>query len=760
MKTIRNFSKLITVVAILAMVLSFASCDLFNKGGALELKSFTVDRSSVKTNYLIGEEIDFSGIKATAKYTDETLNKVYTYDELDITYDDDITATVGEKDVTVSFDDPHLNVKQEAKVTIKVTEEPVIDETEAVDVEQFEAPDGITAFNSANASAGASKPGDGKFPGEFAVGEKIYVVGNENVFKFNPTITVFDDETFEYVGLNNFFAAVEISIDVEGEYVALTKVAGENNVVEYYNGETLIATVNTYKGEYKFSADAAGAKVKISVLPDEKHYNFDGNAVVLEADIVNAYNIYEAWELALIDNDSSEDRAYDGDEGEDKIFDDAHIWDDFKLDKGIANLNVSGVVLHCDLELLADHVPAAFFLISGKDTVYTNSETGKTETIPAGTKYLRDWSEIYRRILAPNETFIIEGNFFTIDTSKFPIVPSPAVFGKEGDNDDYGSDFSNATLLKFITNDAASEEDFSDVTINNVSIIGNAARDNKIDAEENLASAGGLIFLKIFRDTSVTCNNIIGNSFFITYFPDEGAIITANNVKCYDSYQNAVFIWENSKAFFNDSYLNGAGGPVVICSSPEIGDTDVYTKPVFIANNTTIETHLTGSEIWFTAVNATTIVGEIKGLSTVLQMYQLGSFVDDGGKMNIEGLVMAEGSNAAEIIKAYNAQGMVNIDGAGMDRIQAEENANLSYIIGITQGALAYGQQMPPFFTVYDEAGAAHTVYFNGTGLVDLAGNAISAETHGALFDAFKAADTICLTQGGLSVVFEFYHAN
>ena len=78
MKTIRILSKLIAVAAVFAMVLSFASCF----SGALKLESFTVDRSSVKTNYLVGEEVDFSGIKAVAKYSDPSLNKTYTYDEL------------------------------------------------------------------------------------------------------------------------------------------------------------------------------------------------------------------------------------------------------------------------------------------------------------------------------------------------------------------------------------------------------------------------------------------------------------------------------------------------------------------------------------------------------------------------------------------------------------------------------------------------------------------------------------------------------
>ena len=97
MKATRKFSKILLVAVAVSLVLALASCKLL--GGSLTLKSFTVDRSTVKTVYIVGEEIDFSGIKATATYSDESLNKVYTFDELTITYDDDITATPGQKTV-------------------------------------------------------------------------------------------------------------------------------------------------------------------------------------------------------------------------------------------------------------------------------------------------------------------------------------------------------------------------------------------------------------------------------------------------------------------------------------------------------------------------------------------------------------------------------------------------------------------------------------------------------------------------------------
>jgi hypothetical protein len=236
MKTSRTFPKLLAVIALFALVLSFASCSFFGTG-SLKLESFTVDRASVKTNYLIGEEIDFTGIKATVKYSDQSLNTVYSYADLKITYPDDITATEGEKEVSVSFDDPHLNVTQETKVKIKVTAEPVVDEEDPQILVGFEKPANLTAFDSANSGAGKSQYGDAAFSGEFAVGDHTYVIGNNNPFVFVPDIAVLNDEN-KVDNLNAFFADVEISIEKDGAFVALTAVKAEGNDVKFFDGET------------------------------------------------------------------------------------------------------------------------------------------------------------------------------------------------------------------------------------------------------------------------------------------------------------------------------------------------------------------------------------------------------------------------------------------------------------------------------------------------------------------------------------------
>ena len=782
--TIKNSTRLLAILLTLAMILPFASCDLFKNAGALQLKSFIVDPTSIKTEYVVGEEVDFSGIKATAKYSDETLNKVYTAKELTITYDEDITATVGEKQVTVSFMDPNLNVKQEVKVTIKVvksaegTTPPDSEETtsdpnhtttppesgetttppesgetttppqgttpepeELYEVVEFLKPSALVHFDSANKEAGTLTYGQDGFSGQFAIGDQIYVIGNQNEFKLNPGFAVWSEEEDDVVDMKEFFANVTISIQKDETYVELAKVEKDNNLVEYYDGDLLIATVNVYKGTYQFTADAADAFVQISVLPSEEKYVVeDVNPIVLEAKIINAYNVYEAWQLAVVDNAGEE-------------------WVDFKEAHGIAGLTVSGIVLHNDITLTAEDVPEAFFYTTTADVVYTNTVTGETVTIPAGTKYFKDWTFIYERDGVAD--FAIEGNFFTLSTKGFPLIPSPAVFGKDAGKD-YEEDFSNAALFKFNSVDwdtvasGTIPAEVSDVTINNMAIIGNSSRDNLVDAEENLASAGGLIFVKTSNYTNMNMTNVLGNSFFITYFVDYGGKIVVKDSKCYDSYQNAAFVWSSSTLEMIDTYVNGCGGPAIIAQSV----INENGHPTVTVTGGELETHLSGQEIWFTAVNANAIVSQITALGAGLHQAGLGNFVDANGKMNIEAALMANGSKADEIVTGIDAQGKLIIETDGIDRTQAMENINWMTIYQISQYAAQAGGQMPPFFTVYDAEGTAYSFYYNGvTFVVGAEQTPLGTDaSHAAIIGALMQADTITLTQGGLSVVFEYYH--
>ena len=788
--TIKNSTRLLAILLTLAMMLPFASCNFGT--GSLKLESLIVDPNSVKTEYVVGEAIDFSGIQVIAKYTDENLNKVYTFSELTITYDADITATTGEKEVTISFDDPNLGVKQEVKVTVKVvaaidattteapaetttvapqetttetpaetttpepgettevpnettTEAPAETTTEApeestpAEIEEeiigFDTPSTLVHFAEVNKTAGTLNYGDNGFAGQFSVGGQIYVIGNQNEFKLNPTVEILNFNTDKEFTTKEFYADVTISVQKDGNYVELAKVYKGNNVTEYYDDNVLIATVNTYKGLYQFSADAAGMQVKISVEASQKYYvvyEEDFPAIVLEAKIINAYNVYEAWQLAVIDN-------YNG------------AWTDFKAAHGIANVAASGIVLHNDIKLTANDVPASFFYTTTADVVYKNTVSGATITIPAGTKYLVDGIFIYERRTA--EDFAIEGNFFTLDAKSFPLVPSPGVFGKDSGRD-YGIDFSNAALFRILVAEENTDQ-VTNVTLNNISLIGNAARDNLVDSTESLASAGGLIFFKSSVGANTTMNNIIGNSYFITYFTEYKTSLTVKNSKCYDSYQNAAFMWGDATLNLIDTYINGCGGPAIIAQSVW----DENRHPILNVTGGEIETHLGGQEIWFTAVQATAIVGQIKGLGMGLQQAGLGNIADANGQLNIKVALMSKGYSADEIVTGLNAQGSIMVDGKGMDRFQTPENVHWMTIYQISQYANQMTGAMPPFFTVYDAQGTAYSIYYNGVTFVDMAGNALGTDaSHALIAVAFMQADTVTLTQGGLSVVFELYH--
>ena len=204
MKTSRTLVKLLSLALAFAMMFTLVSCDLF--GGSLKLESFTVDRSTVKTSYYIGDQIDFSGIKAYAKYSDASLDKEYTASELTITYAKDITATEGQKEVKVSFQDPHLNVEQSTTVLISVTTDPnkVVHESYKLVV-----PTG--------------------FKTDYLVGETVDTTGLKLVEVMSDKT---EKEVTDHTGLT-----------FTPDLSSLTATAGNHEVTATYNGEAVTGSV-------------------------------------------------------------------------------------------------------------------------------------------------------------------------------------------------------------------------------------------------------------------------------------------------------------------------------------------------------------------------------------------------------------------------------------------------------------------------------------------------------------------------------------
>ena len=750
MKTSRHIIRTVCTVLVLSLMFVFSSCVT----GGLKLKSFTVDPTSYKASYSIGDTVDFSNIKVFVKYTDSSLDTELGYDDITVTYAEDITATAGQKVVTISYDDPNLKSKQTKTITITVTDgnDPGANGEKAI-IAEFAKSETIVAFESQNSSAGKTEYGESGFSGEFLKGNILYVIGDDNAFKMVPSFIVLD-ENLNPKSLSAFYSVVEISVfDGETE-IKLDKRAGDGNICIYSKDGADIVTVDTYNGEYQFHAPVD--KVKISVMPSEDYYIVDGDVkpVELTAKVIDAYNVYTATELAVINNTTREAHKPE--------------WDTFRLENGLPSFDVinsiKGVVLHADLHISKNDVPDYFFVTTDKDIVYWNGEVNNSEKkiIPAGTSYLRDNNTIYERVGAGE--FVMEGNFFTIDTKGFPLVASPSVFDSSLGLD-YGSDFSNVELFRFETGLDLSwtqkPDDIPVVSINNISFIGNAGRNNWVDAQGNLVSAGGLLLLKVSYHADVTVNNVISNSFYITYIPDWDAVLTVNDTKCYDSYQTAFLAWSNCHITVNDSFVNGTGGPAVLAQSIPANGT--YYNPIAILNNTVVDTALTGEEIWFQVVNATAICTQIKALGDGLEAYGLGNLSKDG-KLNMMGVLMPEGSSPMDVIGNVEIEGTLIFDGSGAERwFKDPENTNPAWLQTMLN---PYFQGGAFILSVQDAEGVTHSVAVVPTedsmNLFDMNGNQLNPygdqAAYGAAIAPFMAADTATLHMGGLSIIFEFYH--
>ena len=678
--------------------------------------------------YKLNETTNFAGIIVTITYLDGT--KVNVTDLSKLTFKDaetDKEAKFG-KEVTVTLTDEINRESVSATFLMVVTDNPR--------VTSFEQNEDISAFESDNNPETRYEFGQNGFESQFAVGGQTYVIGDDNEFRYQPTFAVDKDGEDDY--LVQYFA--DVTLYVDGAPLERRAVTNSVTNYEYYLGGTKIATVDTYNGKYQFHTQLAN--VTISVMPSSDYYEIpaDIKAVTLNAKVVDAYNVYEAWQLSLIDN-----RDDYGDADDDNYF----AWQDFRTEKGLGNLRVNGVVIHDDINITVDDIPESFITRTTEEFTYKNTVSGETVTVPVGTRFLKPITYVYSRC---GGNFTIHGNFFHLSLyntdstdplaymKNFPLEPSP-----EAKNDagvDYGLDFSNSVLFHGASVDYNGDAHFY---ISNLSLRGNAGRDNWV-AEKNgathLASAGGLLMTKS-SDLGMTVHvdNVISNSFYIAYLADWGGTMNVSNVKAYNSYQNAIYVARNSTVEVRDSWFSGVGGPAIISQGNESRN-DVIGYANITLTNTVLDTSLSGNELWFKMLGALSpdiegMVQQIQGMGTLLG--PLGTWLKDG-KMNIK-CVQLYGMDFADV----TAQGYMNINGAVMDKYYSAESHYWNTILPTMQA----GAGAAPFLTVIDAQGNAHTAYYNGSTLVPL-GNCDMTQ--------FMAAKDIILTKGGLSIVLEFYH--
>ena len=729
------------------------------------VRSISVDKTSVQTDYLVGDTVNLSGLAVTVVYNDDTPSTTIGLSDVTLEYEGAVltdfsvlTAEAGEKIITVKYyyneNDPQQN--QSAVLTLTVTEpEPV------KTIFAFEPPANYLESRTAQRNAGTVAYGEDGFEGQFFAGQDTtYYAGNQNAFRFLPNYVLMDDEN------NQLDEDVVISTTASIGDAELDKVV-EDGVLNFYDGEQKILTIrDTTTGNYYFTADAVGKDVKLSLLPDEEYVFESGKAVEITVRVVDAYNVYKASDLCVMDNETA---SHSWDEGG------VYNWEEFKEQNGYAGVAVNGIVFQNNIVLTENDVPASFFATSEEDITVT--EEGVDTILPAGTKFLYDRTELYIRRLNEGENFPIYGNYFSLAMGDFPTVASTGMAGAFARDVTYGSDFSNAVLFSFI-GDITPENytTFSaDVSFGNLILIGNANRNQKHDQQNFLVSAGGLIMEKS-KGCTVSFNNTISRCFFITFFPEDHLgsapefVKGATHVsyaKCFDSYQNGGFVWGTAELDIENSYLQRAGGPLVILQHP---DPSKYPSrvPVMNSRDSILESYLAGGELWFTAVGATAYAQQILTLSDALSAYQFGAY-KQGTKMNIVALVMSNGTNAADTIGNFATQGLVSVTNGEKTTLLDRRSGTALGAIVSQVGSTIYGatEKIAPVFNVggEDAAAAGSVLFFNEMALVPPA-NLASGGTplspadpaFPAYLAAYTASDYVSLNYGGFGLLLEIHH--
>ena len=575
--------KFVAAAFSLATVLSLAGC-----GGDKAVDSLVIE-SGLDYTYYQGTTPSFDDLKVKVKWNDGSVTYI---GEDDLTISPFSTQTLGNKKVTFSYKGKSV------EVTLKVT----ADADEVYQVNLFDTPVSLKDRNGNLNIASSSDTG-------FNDKDNPYVIGDDNAFSFLPQIKLLNTDTQTEMIYGKYTSVSTVYLKVNNEYVEL-KDSNADNTLKL---STYVA-IDEEESTYDFTDAAIGKAFKLVVRP--KHFpigpNGEEHKQELEFEVVDGYNVDEAYELGVMTN-----YEYYAKEDPTNIVGNVAIMKEHLVSKGaFASVDdipdVNGIVLHNNLTLTTSDLPRQWFVVNNSN----NEIVG-----------LQDWLDIYAHYTAPGEEFNFYGNYFNIDLSELPLVAE--------------TDFSHTQLFR-IAADTLNQKNASKAksTFVNVGFTGNSP--NADSAE--YGSGDGLRGLMLYKINyhEATLENMWAKDFYIVGNAQaSGTVLNLNNYKSTNAYQNHLFIFgsnENwSEALQDDdptlygprvnitnSVFKFSGGPAIMSQHKmDAGGTSskhANAWPIVtMDDNTVVDASTYGQEAWYTNTQAGTVINPIKTMIQLLQ---------------------------------------------------------------------------------------------------------------------------------------------
>ena len=512
-------------------------------------------------------------------------------------------------------------------------------------------------------SVGTTNPYDGT-TGErnFLIGGNAYVVGDDNDFLFQPSMRI-SQRNVGRTDITSFVADIKVF-----------HILGENSEEELdADGiDFYFDNIDTFNHKFDFSEEAIDETFRIELTPAAV-YDID-ETISFTFNVIDGYNIYDAVGFSLLDNSNIN--------GQWTAYKTAHSTD-ATLNPYNVDLSASpnALVLHSDILLSDEDIPASRFWTEtevanmiGAGETYQDKD-GETKTIRSllvgSIKDCGDY-HIYRRMMPSGSKFRIEGNYFTLDASNLSYI---AMEGSSPDNDRGNITINGQAITVHIDlfklyGDQTATDDIVEYQINNLAMFGNSQKSQEVE------KSGGLIAFKK-SCCNVTLNNVFSQAWYISLFSDEGvkesadgsglefthyatdlsqACLTLNDCAIYDAFNTILYSF-GGYIYLNNSFMIGAGGPVMICDhvmldgkNPDKNTgilTNVYT------NNTKMQSLVVGSEAWFQLYDAVMLATQLKTLGGLLVSKDL-SIITTGSD-NVERL------DLIAVFKSSSAQGITSM---------------------------------------------------------------------------------------------------
>lgn len=544
--------------------------------------SVTYDNYETETLTKFEVDVDIEDVKADTQFV------IYT-DGLSSQTAGDLT--VGTYDITVKV----VGFSEELSVgTIEVKTN-----WELYDLQIFNSPTFVKTYNE-NKEISESED-------SFYNADEKYTVGDDNAFKFQPTITLYRKGT--PIGPDTILEnPINFNVDVTVEV--------------YENGEYVTADESLYtyfQFEFDFTESAIGKEFRITMEPSDYETLLGGGVaqpVSFEFKVEDGWNAYTPDDLGRInlieegfDNDGyarrlSQEIFWDSvngyKNGKKRYVD---IWTEYFEEKGYTDLTaVNAIFIQKDIAVQESDLPSEYLISEAEAGANTNA---------VGT--LRDYAFLYTHYL--NEDFVVNGNYFTLNFSE--IRPCESNTGVDGfvykpNTADY--ELGHATVFGF----AGRTDNTSTgvATFKNINLIGNTGKAVS-GGNEILKASGGLILLKSMHATTQV-ENAIAKQFLIAWYGEQAVSdaeinkdkgnINLDYTKTYDCFNSGVFGFISNNNTITNSELKRFGGPAILIISGEkkandeeggSGAAGGIIVGDFTVEDCVIENFVAGDEAWF-----------------------------------------------------------------------------------------------------------------------------------------------------------------